>query len=283
MTAGRRLGWLVACVAASSGGSVSAQATGESILARYDFAAPPADRWTLPKALNEVSGLALDGDRLLAHGDEQAIIYRLDPAAHAVVDWFSLGRPAVAGDFEGIALQDRRLFLTTSDGDVYAAPLGGAGAAVTYQRFVSGIGRSCEVEGLAGDGTPGGLLLGCKTARRRALNGRLAVFAWSPGQREAAQLRLVVPEHQLSHTGDAAVHPSELVRDPATGHLLLLAARAHLIIELSAAGEVVATARLKRSLHRQAEGLALAGDGALYVADEAAGARATLTTYRPVR
>jgi hypothetical protein len=259
------------------------QAQPGAILSRYDFDAAPADRWKLPKALDEVSGLALDGDRLLAHGDEQAIVYRLDPAAHRVVDQFSLGRPALTGDFEAITVQNGRVFLATSDGDVYAAPLGSAGAAVPSQRFVSGIGRSCEVEGMTGDGTPGGLLLGCKTARVHALKGKLAVFAWSPGQRAGPKLKLAVPDRQLQAADAEPVNPSELVRDPATGHLLLLAARARMIIELSPAGEVLATARLKRRLHRQAEGLALGRDGALFIADEAAGDHATLTTYRPVR
>jgi uncharacterized protein YjiK len=124
-------------------------------------------------------------------------------------------------------------------------------------------------------------LLGCKTARVQALKGRLAVFGWSPGQRTAPALRVMVREHQLGSAG--SVNPSELLRDPATGHLLLLAARARLLVELSPAGEVLAVASLRRRWHRQAEGLALGSDGALYIADEAAGARATLTTYRPVR
>lgn len=274
---------VMAVALATMASQAMAQLPSGSILARYDFEAPPADRWQLPKTLDEVSGLALDGDRLLAHGDERAIVYRLDPSSHRVVDHFSLGGPALSGDFEGIAVQEGRVFLTTSDGDVYTAPMGAAGAAVPYQRFVTGIGRSCEVEGVAGDGTGEGLLVGCKTARVRALKGRLAVFGWAPGRPAPATLRLAVPEHLLGIGGGETVNPSELLRDPATGHLLLLAARARMLIELSPAGEVVAVARLKRRLHRQAEGLALGRDGALFVADEAAGGHATLTTYRPVR
>jgi uncharacterized protein YjiK len=254
----------------------------DSILARYDFDTP-ADRWALPRELNEVSGLALSGRRLLAHGDEQAIVYQLDPAAHRVVGQFSLGRPPAVGDFEGLAVDGGRVFLTTSDGDVYVAPVGAGGSAVAYRRYASGLGRRCEVEGLAIDAGGRGLLLGCKAARVHALRHRLAVFAWVPGGRAAPALRLAVADHDLEGLRGETVNPSELLRDGPTGHLLLLAARARAIIELSPNGEVIAVARLKRSLHRQAEGLALDQDGALYVADEAAGAQATLTTYRPVR
>jgi hypothetical protein len=271
---------LVAALAVPS--RVAAQAPA-AILDRYDFDAEPADRWELPRELDEVSGLASDGDELLAHGDEQAVIYRLHPAGHRVVGRFSVGQPALRGDFEGITVQGARIFLTTSDGEVYGMPKAVTGPVVRSQRWASGLGRTCEVEGLTGDGTPGGLLLGCKTARVRALKGKVAVFGWSPGRGGAPALKLAVPEALVAGRGREQVNPSELLRDPGTGHLLLLAARARLLVELSPAGEVLAVAHLKRRLHRQAEGLALGRDGALFIADEAAGARATLTTYRPVR
>jgi uncharacterized protein YjiK len=228
-----------------------------------------------------VSGLATDGRRLFAHGDERAIVYELDPSSHSVVGWFSLGRPAVHGDFEAIAIVDGRVHLTTSNGELYAAPLGADGAAVPYQRFVTGIGRSCEVEGLAWDPKDREFLFGCKTARVRTLDGRLAVFGWSPERRRAV-LRLSVPAARIEAL-KGAVHPSELLRDPATGHLLLLAGRARVIVELTSNGEVVGMAKLRRSLHRQAEGLAIDADGSLLVADEAAGDRATLTRYALLR
>jgi uncharacterized protein YjiK len=253
------------------------------VLARYDLSAEPADRWKLPKALQEISGLATDGGRLFAQGDEQAIVYQLDPRSHRVVSRFGLGRPAVRGDFEAIAVVDGRVYLTTSDGDVLVAPIGEDGASVPYRRYVTGIGRSCEVEGLAYDPGDRTLLFGCKTPRVRALHGRLSVFAWSPGRGTPPTLRLSVYRDLVSGLGSEPLYPSELLRDPATGHLLLLAARAHAIVELAAGGDVVAVARLKRSLHRQAEGLAIGPDGALLVADEAAGQHPTLTTYRPTR
>jgi len=255
----------------------------ETVLARYHLDGDPDDEWKLPRALNEISGLASDGDRLYAHGDEEAIVYQLDPASHRIVSRFALGRPAVKGDFEAIAVVDGRVFLTTSNGELYVAPVGVDGASVPYQRYVTGIGSSCEVEGLAWDPGDRMLLFGCKTPRVRALAGRLTVFAWSPERRAAPSVRMSVAQSAVPGLARKQVYPSELLRDSATGHLLLLAARARVIIELSPAGDVLGVASLKRSWHRQAEGLAVARDGALLVADEAAGHHATLTTYRAAR
>ena len=78
--------------------SASAQAT----LSRYDLSKPAADRWELPKALQEISGLAVDSaGRIFAHDDEQAIIYQIDPATHRVVKRFSFGRARAARGLRG--------------------------------------------------------------------------------------------------------------------------------------------------------------------------------------
>jgi uncharacterized protein YjiK len=254
-----------------------------TVLGRYDLGGKPDDRWKLPKALNEISGLATDRGRLYAQNDEEAVVFQLDPDSHRVVSRFALGQPAVRGDFEAIVVAEHRVFLTTSDGDVLVAPIGEDGTSVTYKRYATGLGKRCEIEGLAWDPKTRSLLFACKTPRVPALVGRLTVFAWSPERQDAPTVRLSVPRDQIAGLGDGPIHPSELLRDPTTGHLLLLAARAYALIELSPGGEVLAVAHLKRAWHRQAEGLALAPDGSLLVADEAAGDHPTLTTYRPAR
>ncbi|HUR92940.1 MAG TPA: SdiA-regulated domain-containing protein [Gemmatimonadales bacterium] len=257
-----------------------------SVLARYDLGAAPTARWKLPRALDEISGLATDATgRLFAHDDEQAIIYELDASAERIVRQFAFGRPPARGDFEGIAVAGTRVFLTTSSGIVYAGATGANGTAVPFSLFRTGIGRSCEIEGLAWNANQDSLLFACKAPRISALRDRLAVFAWSPARpapaaEPAMRASLRDVADQLGHRDFL---PSELLRDPDTGHLLLLAARAHAIVEITPQGDVVNVSRLQRALHRQPEGLAFDRDGALLISDEANGGRATLTTYRRAR
>jgi uncharacterized protein YjiK len=293
----RSLGALVAAGAglavaagAARGRAVQVRAAGgggtASLLARYDFGAAPAGRWKLPRALDEISGLAIDGaGRIFAHDDERAIVYELDPVSQRIVKRFAFGRPAVRGDFEGIALAGDRVILMTSDGDLYVGREGNDGEAVPYTTQATGIGRRCEVEGLAWDEGARSLLIACKTPRIKALSGRLAVFAWPLDQRTpVATPKILVPMPAVvRRLGHGAFSPTELLIDSKTGHLLLLAARPPAIVELTPAGELVGVARLRGALHRQAEGLALERDGTLLVSDEANGARATLTAYRPSR
>ena len=260
--------------------------TAEGVLARFDFTRPPADRWELPHELREISGLARSpaGD-LFAHGDEQAEIFQLDRTGHRIVARFSFGAPAVNGDFEGIAVAGDRIFLVTSDGVLYAGRRGADGEHVEFVTYATGLGRLCEIEGLAYDPSNPSLLLACKEARSRQIRHRLAIYRWSIDRRALFPRPAVLTGLAAigRPIGERSFHPSDITIDPETGHLLVLAAREAAIAELTPEGEVVQVSRLRRRLHPQAEGIALTDDGSLLVADETAGRRSTLTTYAPVR
>jgi hypothetical protein len=255
----------------------------EATLSRYDLSAPPADRWELPKALQEISGLAVDSaGRIFAHDDEQAIIYQLDPATHRVLKRFRFGLPAVRGDFEAIAVVGRQVILTTSDGVLYAGREGRDGETVPYVTQATGVGRACEVEGMVYDAAGRSLLFACKTPRTAALVGHLAVLRWSL-DRKALDPRpwIFVGLSEITRAlKGQGFQPSELARVPGSSHFLVLSGREHAIAEITPAGKVVAVAHLRRRDHRQAEGLAFAPDGALLISDEGAGQRGTVTVYR---
>lgn len=253
-------------------------------LARFDFRAPPAERWELPSSLREISGLAVDSaGRVFAHDDERAIIYQLDPAARRIVKRFSFGRPAAHGDFEAIAVVGRQLILTTSDGVLYAGRDGEDGEAVPFTVQATGAGRLCEIEGMVYAPGDRALLFACKEPRLRTLHGHFAVLRWSL-ERKALdpRPRLLLPLANLTRDlGVPGFHPSEMVRLARSGHYLVLASRERAIAELTETGDVVAVARLRHREHPQAEGLAVARDGALLVADEGGSGRGTVSVYRP--
>ena len=257
----------------------------DGVLARYDFERPPADRWELPRALDEISGLAIDSaGHLFAHGDERAEIFQLDRTGHRIVSRFTFGEPTVHGDFEGIAVAGDRIFLVTSDGVLYAGRPGADGEHVEFVTYATGLGRICEIEGLAYDASNASLLLACKEARTKAVRYRLAIYRWSIDRRALFPKPVILaPYASIAQTiGEKAFHPSDLALDAETGHILLVAAREHAIAEVTLEGEVVRVVRLRRTLHRQAEGLAIDRDGSLIIGDEGAGKRGTLTTYARV-
>jgi uncharacterized protein YjiK len=257
-----------------------------SALSGYAIAKGGDTRWELPVALREISGLAATSDgRVFAHGDERASILQLDVRRQQVVKTFTMGRQGAPGDFEGLAIANGRFWLVTSTGILYESGEGANGASVPFRTHDTGVGSQCEVEGLTHDPIAGTLLLVCKTPRVRALRGMVGIFRWSISRRAlVSRSGLRVREDSLARTaGVSKFHPSGIERDATTGHWLIVAAQERAVVEIAPDGRVIAGAMLSRRGHRQAEGIAIASDRTLLIADEGGNGRGTLTTYRHAR
>jgi uncharacterized protein YjiK len=264
----------------------SAQAgAAQGILDRYEFSAATSKQWRLPDKLNEISGLTLAGDaRLLAVTDESAIVYELDYADGRLVKAFALGDPTVRGDFEGIAWSDGRVWLVTSEGVLYESAEGADGERLAYDEYRTGLGQSCEMEGLTYRQSDGMLLLLCKTIKRKSGLTSLAVFAWSTSSRKTVREHdIALPDRDIA----AALHatrfnPSGITIEERSGNLLIVAARQRAVIELDAGGSLLSVRVLPLAArHRQPEGIAILPSGAILIADEGGGHRARLAVYSP--
>jgi len=247
---------------------------------RFDFEEPLAV-FTLPSTLDEVSGLAFfSGERLLAHNDEVAVAFTLDPVSGAVTGTSTLGTPTVRGDFEGIAVAGSRAFLITSSGILYAFQGGSAEAGQPYRTADTGLGDRCEAEGLAYDAGADELLVACK--RHSGPDDVAWVYrVWlGPGEMRVRPVRIPL-DVSNSALGDG-FHPSGIEVDPMTGTLVLVSAREEAIMEVTPDGRVLSAVLLRKRRHPQPEGIAFDGEGNLYVADEAHGRQARLTVYRRI-
>lgn len=244
----------------------------------YSFAEESAIRWRLPRRLGEISGLATSGERLFAHDDERGIIYEIDHRKGRFLKAFALGDATVRDDFEGIEIVNGRFYLVASSGRLYESPEGRDGERVLYNSYATGVGRDCEVEGLAFEPADGALLLLCKNPSPQ---GFVAIHRWSPERRSAQGAPILVPVPTLAEgIGADSFHPSGIERHAETGHYLLVAAREGALAEITANGDVLSVRKLPRR-HRQPEGIALIAGRVLALADEGARGRAHLTLYRP--
>ena len=239
----------------------------------------PAARFSLPRDLAEISGLAWSDGALLAHTDESGSIYRIDGVKGSVTRVaFLEGRPN--DDFEGIAVTDSQLVLGTSKGRLYVAswPTAPARGSLAYRVVVTGLGRGCELEGLAWDPGSGALLMPCKRVAGEKRKHGLTVRRWHLA-RGAALAPVVVSADAMARAGLPGFRPTTIEVDRRTGNWMLFSTAEPGAVEMTPAGNVVRAVRVSHDLHRQPEGLALSPDGDLFVADEAAGFRATLTRY----
>lgn len=250
-------------------------------LSSYALEKEAARQLELPGRLREVSGLATTEDgRVFAHDDERARVYELDPSNGEVVRRIDVGPGGIPGDFEGIAVAGSRFFLVDSEGTLYEFAEGADKEDVPYTATPTGLGRRCEVEGLAYDALTDALLLACKNTRGRELRDRLVIFAVPLDSLvEEPELRYSVPYGSLSDVGaKGRLHPSGIEVHPVSGRIFIVAAQEEGIVELNRSGRFVGASELPHSLHRQPEGICFRA-GELLLADEGGRSRATLTAY----
>ena len=277
---------LGACGAPAVGQAVG-QATAPTVVAHTfgrSLFAPAEDRhWGLPKRLTEISGLAVTRDgRLLGHADEKAVVSEINLDTGEIVKSFSVGDPAEPGDFEGIAVGEQdAVYLITSAGLLYRFMEGVDGAHVPFQTFDTGLGPICEVEGLAYHPAQRNLILACKVNHARPMKKTVALYAWSVRTHALMArpwLTASAPAVAVA-AGVDGFHPSSVEIDPATGRIILLAAREGALAELNPDGSIVAARKLDAS-HNQAEGSAILANGALVIADEGgSGLRGGISRY----
>jgi uncharacterized protein YjiK len=239
-------------------------------------------QWKLPRKLSEISGLALTRDhRLLAITDEEAVVYEIDYESGRLVKAFAFGDPVVRGDFEGIAVLDNKVWLMTSHGRLFSALEGANGERVQFQQFDTGLGKYCELEGLAQDRENGLLVLACKETRSKT--DKLKIFELSVTASGISLVRdVTVPKAAIADEIDRKhFNPSGIAIAPDTGQRTMVAARQHAIVQLSRDGELINAIILpKKKRHRQAEGVEITNDGRLLIADEGGDGKARLAVYR---
>ena len=267
---------LLSCVAVAA-----APGPGAPSFAAY-LAKSPERQFFLPQGLSEISGLAAaSADTVYAHNDEFGIVYEIELGSGHVVKAFALGKPTVKGDFEDIAVHGGHVYLLTSDGRIYEAPLGAHRKRVLYNVYDTGVGVHCETEGLANGPTEDDFLILCKQARGASLKERLVIYAWNLRDRSPAVTPwLNVPLDGLVDELDQAnFHPSAFVWRRDKGTLLVVSAKGHSGIEVDLQGRLIDRIKFDHYLHPQPEALALMPDGRLIVGDEGPRGRGKVSVY----
>lgn len=239
-----------------------------------------AQKFSMPKGLTEVSGLAVASQNsVYAHNDEFAIIYEIDLDNGDILRAFALGDPTRKGDFEGIAVEEDRVYLINSSGHLFEAPIGNHRERVKFNLYDTGVGDFCEVEGLSNAGRPGEFFILCKQARESDAMPMLSIFKWSLRERLSLEAPWFdVLSASLGIENAEKFLPSAIEWDDATDSYVIISARNNAFIWVTAQGEVRSQQRLTREEHRQAEGLALMPDGRVIIADEGQGKKPGMLT-----
>ncbi len=245
-------------------------------LAGYDLRGNRT-RFEMPGRLDEISGLAMTPDgRLFGHNDERATLNEIDRETGALGKRFSLGDPAMEGDFEGIAIAGDRFFLITSVGLLYEFREAGNRETAPYRLTDIALGAVCEAEGLDYDAQDDALLVACKASAPE--RGSIVVHRLPLDPARARLAPIEIPKRQLTAFGLGAEFQASSVAVSPRGTLFLVSAAPEVLIEVERTGRVIAAVDLPGRFHPQPEGLAFGPDGTLFIADEQNDAPAGMVT-----
>jgi hypothetical protein len=235
------------------------------------------DGWILPDAIREVSGLAVEGDgQLYLHDDEIGQVYRLDTRTGAVITVAKIHEPPLRADFEGIALLADDIWLVTSKAVLHRISDGRTltNAVVDSAVFETGLEKICEVEGL--DDFDGKLVMACKTNYKKVDENAVQLYQFDP----VTQDTVIFMRLNLTDLGQKHFSPSALV--VTADKVYLLGAKQRRLVVVDHAGVLLATHKLSKDAHPQAEGLGIYQEQ-IFIADEGSSRGGKIVSYKRIK
>ena len=249
-------------------------------LHNYSFSDKHSRAITLPKQLNEISGLTVTGDnRLFAHNDEVGTVYEIDISAGKIINEFYLGKKKLKKDFEGIAAVNDSFFLVTSSGVLYKFDIPGDERNVEYIKVKTFLSAKFNVEGLCYDKATNSLLLACKDYAGENLTEYKAIYAFDLSTYILnEEPRFLINLDSLKNKFNINnFSPTGIEVHPNSGNFFILSSHEKVIIEISSNGELLNAVKLKSKNHRQPEGIAFLSDLSLLISDEGKEGKAKVT------
>jgi uncharacterized protein YjiK len=241
----------------------------------------PLAKWLVQPELREISGLTLKANgNVLAHNDEVARIFEIDPKSGIVLKQFSLEN-APKGDFEAIAIAGEDVYLLNSNGNLMKFKEGADGQVVAYTKLRTNLGRECEFESMVYEPDSSRLLLACKKVGSKSLKDDLVIYRVPLPFADTARITvLAIPLEQVIGTNPwKNFEPSDMAIDPATKSYVLISSLQKGIAVITPGGDVVRSGPLPPG-HPQPEGLAITTDSLMIISDEATTKPAVITLYR---
>lgn len=244
------------------------------IAARANAFAKPVASWELPAQLREVSSIALLPDgRMACVQDEKGSVFIFNLESSKVEEEYSFGK---SGDYEGIAVDGTTAYILRSDGTVFKVDDFMSQNPVVKQ-YNSVLASGQNTEGLALDKHNNRLLIACK-GHDKSLGENKGIYELdlSSGKMNPEPVVTIPLEQEQLQAAPVkkkedvydVLQPSSLEIHPQTGEYYVLDAVNNRIMVLDKNGRIQNLAALDKKMLRQAEGLAFADNGDVYIASE---------------
>lgn len=242
----------------------------------YDLS-NPEKRCILPRNLNEISGLAYYGDdTLICVNDEVGNVYFYDIRKSEVVHEIKFAKK---GDFEGVTVADREIFIIRSDGNLYRIKNPEAEDLHVEEEPTPFTARN-DIEGLSYHPDKNQLLIACKGSaeiNNNEVKGR-AVYSMDLSNKRISNhpfihlttdsFKQILKTHSLRLSRHMPYMPSGICVNHRSGHIYMISSVGRLLLEFNRDLEVISAIPLSSSLFIQPEGICVDDDENLYIASE---------------
>ncbi|HUC81878.1 MAG TPA: SdiA-regulated domain-containing protein [Flavisolibacter sp.] len=237
-------------------------------------------RSDLGKALEEISGIFFvkEDSSLLAISDSKERVFQINLKTQKLQDYTDKVIPKDA-DLEDIVKVDSSVFLLMSRGElIELAP--GEEDSSNIKRYSLGLSGSNDFETLYYDPTVQGLILLCKSCAQEKGTGVRTAFKFDLRSRTFDKepfytISTEKVEDLLKNT-DIKFAPSAAAIHPVSKRLFILSSAGQLLVVTDTRGQVIEAYTLNPDLYPQAEGIAFAPNGDMYISNEGKYGNATL-------
>lgn len=224
----------------------------------------------IEKKLNEISGIFYlkNEKHLIAIADDKKKIYNLSTNGQ-VSDYYDPELPSQ--DFEDVIKVDSTVYTLISNGTIVAISKNDTGLVSSEYPFW-GTGKN-DFETLYYDSTAKGLIIICKSCEadkgkkiRNAYRFNLATMQFDKSSFYGIKIKEVA---DVLKDGKVEFKPSAAAVHPLTNKVYILASSGNLLVIADKMGKVENVFRLNPSMYPQAEGIAFAPNGDMFISNEA--------------
>lgn len=269
-------------------------ASSNTTIIGYDLSKPD-NIFPLPGVLHEISGLTnVDASTIACVQDENGIVFIYDIINNQVKEQYNFH---IDGDYEGIALVNRSMFILRSDGVLFEMPDYGS-ADSKLRTHVTGI-PAKNNEGLCYDSDNNRLLIACKskTGKGPEHKDKRVIYGFDLSSKKLSDepaysfdipaILAFAKEKKVNlHVSDNNVTdpvirflPSAIAIHPLSKKLYLLSAADHLLFIFGTNGALEYISPLDPQLFNKAEGITFSGDGDLFVSNEGQDRKPTMLRF----
>ena len=229
-------------------------------------------KWSMPKELTEISGLSYKGEKQFACvQDEAGKIFIYNTASSSVENEISFG---AAGDYEGLAVVDKTIWVLRADGKLFeVSNLDAAKPAV--KEYSTPLTIKQDSEGLCYDKKNHRLLIAIKGVEPGTEDYK-GIYAFDLASKTMAGqpvYKIDLLDKVFGNNGSGKkkkdpINPSGIVIHPVNGDIYIVDGRNPQLLVIDGSGKIKKLYQLSAKDFSQPEGIAFNSAGDLFIANE---------------